>query len=572
GLFFATIFIIITRIWGVTVDPVNQDWKSSANRNVRPTQKDYRVQTMSHLWPPPPPPPNESRPPSRPSSSFSAPSLKPNSRFPASQRPGPSSSKFTTRQKPPSHLDSSPSTSFIKSQRPPGLLEVPSKFPSSESSSFLDSASSSSFHSRPGHREVPSKFPNNQRPSEIFETSPSQFPSFGDDIRTIQNNFGQISQTFTGQKNRFENIKPTYEFNPQLTDTSSRRPQTFLDSSDPFISETNHSPHGTNYQKQEFQNPNRGFQSENKHRIPSTIIENSPVRQNHFVQNAIPNRNNWRDSHNHQNPEDTHSHQSLPQSFSTFNIKDTSFSSRPQTFTDLELKDSNRPINETSYSIEPIVQFSQSIEASEHHSTYHPSPSIYEQQPSPIRLTKGPDFGSATRSYPEIQQRTTSAPDVKKRITLKDIISEDCPNAKEVGYCASPPRYPANQISKIMNRCADLLNSLYAPVPEEEEDEDTGESVTNSINSTRNIERGNRQVWSWARPGDSQRTVCDSERRRIEPGYVQELTSGRWFVVLQAPSMQQHIALDNSFYHIPVVNYIASRIIYVIQFVYYNVK
>jgi hypothetical protein len=52
------------------------------------------------------------------------------------------------------------------------------------------------------------------------------------------------------------------------------------------------------------------------------------------------------------------------------------------------------------------------------------------------------------------------------------------------------------------------------------------------------------QVWSWARPGDTQQTVCDSERQRVEPGYVLESPSGRWYVVLQASSITQRITLD----------------------------
>jgi hypothetical protein len=55
---------------------------------------------------------------------------------------------------------------------------------------------------------------------------------------------------------------------------------------------------------------------------------------------------------------------------------------------------------------------------------------------------------------------------------------------------------------------------------------------------------GELQVWSWARPGDTQKTVCDSERQLIEPGYVLESPSGRWYVVLQASSMIQRITLD----------------------------
>jgi hypothetical protein len=49
-------------------------------------------------------------------------------------------------------------------------------------------------------------------------------------------------------------------------------------------------------------------------------------------------------------------------------------------------------------------------------------------------------------------------------------------------------------MSQLMTRCADLLSSLYAPVPEDADDEDAGDTTTYSSNSTREMERGNRHV------------------------------------------------------------------------------
>jgi hypothetical protein len=95
--------------------------------------------------------------------------------------------------------------------------------------------------------------------------------------------------------------------------------------------------------------------------------------------------------------------------------------------------------------LEPIVQFAQSIEASEHHSTYHAPDNLLDSDPpsSAIRITDPPIFGPATRLLPENKLRTTLAPDTRQKVTLKDILVEDCPKAKEAGYCASPPRYPS---------------------------------------------------------------------------------------------------------------------------------
>jgi hypothetical protein len=91
------------------------------------------------------------------------------------------------------------------------------------------------------------------------------------------------------------------------------------------------------------------------------------------------------------------------------------------------------------------VQFAQSIEASEHHSIYHAPDTLLDSGPpsSAIRITDPPVFGPATRPLAETKLRTTLAPDTRQKVTLKDILVEDCPKAKEAGYCASPPRYPS---------------------------------------------------------------------------------------------------------------------------------
>lgn len=50
------------------------------------------------------------------------------------------------------------------------------------------------------------------------------------------------------------------------------------------------------------------------------------------------------------------------------------------------------------------------------------------------------------------------------------------------------------QISQLMTQCAEVLSSVYAPVPEDAEDEEAWDSTTHFFNSTRNVERGNRHV------------------------------------------------------------------------------
>ena len=50
------------------------------------------------------------------------------------------------------------------------------------------------------------------------------------------------------------------------------------------------------------------------------------------------------------------------------------------------------------------------------------------------------------------------------------------------------------QISQLMTRCAEVLLSVYAPIPEDADDEEAWDSTTHFFNSTRSVERGNRQV------------------------------------------------------------------------------
>ncbi|XP_069691568.1 uncharacterized protein [Periplaneta americana] len=405
-------------------------------------------------------------------------------------------------------------------------------------------------HSRPSHHSSSSltthnRHPSQKRPSTHSDSSSKQFLGYQDDIRPIRPNFAQSSPEFSRPT---ENIRQKPSFSSQIVDTSSRKPQKFNDLPDSFMSESIVSEDRVPFtERGPFQYPNRLSQFEQKQQQHTSILESSSQRQNRFVQNAIPIRSIWNQNGNDfSRPppvEEDHGQHSIPVSSQSPHF------SGPQLFPSAEAE--QRPTyhsNTSGYLIEePLVQFTQSIEASEHHSTYHAPGPLPQLDPafSAIKVTKAPSFGPGTRSaFQDNQSKSTSPPETKKKATLKDILAEDCPKAKEMGYCASPPRYPSNQVSQLIERCSAIIPAIYAPIPDSEDDEDTGEATDRSFNSTRNMERGNRHVWSWAHPGEFQQTVCDSDRRKIEPGYVLEATSGRWYVVLQAPSITQRVTVD----------------------------
>ncbi|XP_047103284.1 uncharacterized protein LOC124722123 [Schistocerca piceifrons] len=126
---------------------------------------------------------------------------------------------------------------------------------------------------------------------------------------------------------------------------------------------------------------------------------------------------------------------------------------------------------------------------------------------------------NAKETETEAQQENEVA-----KATLEDVIRHDCPNADQLGYCASPPRYPTLQIEEVYKRCIRLLRALYVPLPEED--------------NTKSITRANRHAWSWR---DAGRESCSGNERREAPGYVRDASSGRWLVVVQTESMPQQV-------------------------------
>ncbi|KAJ9582241.1 hypothetical protein L9F63_003370 [Diploptera punctata] len=502
--------------------------------------------------------------------------------------------------KPPSLLGAS--SSFFTSKKPPGF-ESHSSFliPNNKSPENLEFSSSfKSNYRTPGLLEDP-KLATSHRPLTILD---QQLHSFKDDLGSIHSNFNKIPQNLQRPNTGTENSI----FNSQIYDTTIRKPQTsdtYLSESS-FVPQS-HRDNAFQNPAQLFGNDNKlkeisfpqdtssstgprqnqftgntftkvnnwdNFSNQNSFGHSSSSQQNNPqlfssadaklqtsfssalenennqkgsgilidsfsgTRQNQASGNAFTNPTKWEDFSNQNSfRQSSNNAQENSQLLSTSDTKSqNSFSTRSPFFTDFEPHKIRNSINQSSYDIEPLVQFSQSIQASEHHSTYHVSPSL-DQHISALTLTKAPDLGSsATDTY----LRTTTAPEHKKKLTLKDILAEDCPDAKNDGYCASPPRYPTSQVLKVIARCADVLQALYVPEPEDDNDTLTGFN----INITNTIERGNRHVWSWAHPGDSQRTVCDSDRHRIEPGYVKDARTGHWYVVLQATSLSQRVTVD----------------------------
>jgi hypothetical protein len=193
--------------------------------------------------------------------------------------------------------------------------------------------------------------------------------------------------------------------------------------------------------RQQYQLPGPIYQQDHKQQSISSNTENPfTIHQNWFVQKAVPSRNNWN--------QDGKEYTKRPPVENNFGSRPHTANPQSSQFTAAsEHKQSPVlfPNVSSPHNLEPSVQFTQSIEASEHHSIYHAPDTLLDSVPPPsaIRITKPPTFGPATRSLTENKLRTTSAPDTRKKMTLKDILVEDCPEAKEMGYCASPPRYPS---------------------------------------------------------------------------------------------------------------------------------
>lgn len=272
-----------------------------------------------------------------------------------------------------------------------------------------------------------SRHPFNKRPSVFPNVSSSKFPNYQQDNGNIQSHFSQFPQGFSAQNNSPENVRQQVVFNQKTVDSTSRKPLQFSGPPDSTISESIFNIQvSTLPDRQHHQHPGPVYQQ-----VTSSNTENPLViHRNRFLPNAVPSRSNWNQDWKVQAKE--------PSTESNFGNR--LHSASPQF---PESKQSPNVSNQ--HSLEPNVQFAQSIEASEHHSIYHAPDTLLDSGPpsSAIRITDPPVFGPATRPLAETKLRTTLAPDTRQKVTLKDILVEDCPKAKEAGYCASPPRYPS---------------------------------------------------------------------------------------------------------------------------------
>jgi hypothetical protein len=287
-----------------------------------------------------------------------------------------------------------------------------------------------------------SRHPVIHRPSSYPVISFSQFPSYQEDVKAIRASFAHLQEGYATQKNSPENARQQIAFNQQIVDSTSRKPLKFGDVSDSFLLETTVNKQVTPFsdkQHSQFQSP--FLKERHKQQLIGSSTQNPlTLPQNRFVQNKIPSKNAL-----NQNREEYFKRPLLEQNVGHLHTANAPSSlltvspaSPPVEYKELPLYFRNIS---TYQNVEPNVQFTQSIEASEHHSTYHAPSNLLDSdpQPSAIRITKAPSFGQATRSLSDNQLTS----DIKKKITLNDILVEDCPNAKETGYCASPPRYPS---------------------------------------------------------------------------------------------------------------------------------
>lgn len=289
------------------------------------------------------------------------------------------------------------------------------------------------------HPRLPVATYSRQKPS-LFPVFPSsQFPGYRENVKNIRSNFAQLHEGFSTQKNLPQHVRQQAAFNQQIVDSTFRKPLEFSDVSDSSVLESVANkqlipfPHK---QQPQYQSPVvKGYH--NQQLIVLSTQNPLTLNQNRLVQNKIPFKNNFNQAYFKRLPLE----QNLEQHLHTANEQSSKITASKAS---LSAEHRQLPVHfrniSTYYSTEPNVQFTQSIEASEHHSTYHVPSNILdsEPQPSAIRITKAPTFGQATRSLSDNQLTS----DIKKKVTLNDILVEDCPNAKEMGFCASPPRYP----------------------------------------------------------------------------------------------------------------------------------
>jgi hypothetical protein len=238
-------------------------------------------------------------------------------------------------------------------------------------------------------------------------------------------------------------VRQQTAFNQETVDSTIRKPLKFSDVSDSSALESVANkqlipfPHK---QHSQYQSP--VFKGYHNQQLIGLSTQNPiALNQNRLVQNKIPFKNNFnqaREEYFKRLPLE----QNLGQHLHTANDQSSQFTASKAS---LSTEHRQLPVHfrntSTYFSTEPNVLFTQSIEASEHHSTYHVPSNILDSdpQPSAIRITKAPTLGQATR--PLSDNQLTS--DIKRKVTLNDILVEDCPNAKEMGFCASPPRYPS---------------------------------------------------------------------------------------------------------------------------------
>ena len=282
-----------------------------------------------------------------------------------------------------------------------------------------------------------------QKPSLFPVFSSLQFPGYRENVKNVLPDFAQLHEGFATQKNLPQHVRQQTAFNQQIVDSTIRKPLKFTDVSDSSVLESVANkqvipfPHK---QQSQYQSPViKGYH--NQQQIGLSTQNPLTLNQNRLVQNKIPFKNNL-----NQDREEYFKRFPLKQNLGQ-HLHTANEQSSQLTASKASLSPENRQLpvyfrnTSTYHSTEPNVQFTQSIEASEHHSTYHVPSNILDSdpQPSAIRITKAPTFGQATRSLSDNQLTS----DIKKKVTLNDILVEDCPNAKEMGFCASPPRYPS---------------------------------------------------------------------------------------------------------------------------------
>ena len=284
---------------------------------------------------------------------------------------------------------------------------------------------------------------NRQKPFLFPVFSSSQFPGYRENVKNIRSNFAPLHEGFATQKNLPQHVRQQTALNQQTVDSTIRKPPKFNDVSDSSVLESVvHKqlipfPH-----KQQSQHQSPVFKGYHNQQLIGLSTQNPLTpNQNRLLQNKIPFKNNFnqnREEYFKRLPQE----QNLRQNLHTANEQSSQLTASKAS---LSAEHRQLPVHfrntSTYYSTEPNVLFTQSIQTSEHHSTYHVPSNILDSdpQPSAIRITKAPTFGQATRTLSDNQLTS----DIKKKVTLNDILVEDCPNAKEMGYCASPPRYPS---------------------------------------------------------------------------------------------------------------------------------